>query len=267
MTRTKLGLVFCVIIMVAGWAIFAVAADPSPGVVRLEGQALEEARAAKAANRAQASAVAGGYSTLEEPIRLETTKARAAGTITYDSSSISGYGTSQFYSYGNRFDVALNTAGTAVLPVQLSGSVTGATVGLASISGAMTWGPLWVTLWDQLNTGAATANNVGSAGFNVTGGPFLGGILVGVPLGPWTYTGPTFLVGMLNYNTNPATPAAPAAIIDSSATVAGQGWHGFMMAWSTSTGTGYTALGPANVVVRPSGNVIVPVELMGFTIE
>lgn len=265
MAQAKRIFVFCVVVAAAGWGMFAMASDTTEGLVRLEGQALEDARAAKASHHG--SPGNGTFARLEQPIKLDATKTRAAGTITYDKTALTGYSTTLFNSYGNRFDSALNVAGTAVSPVMVSGSVTHATWAVMSIAGATTWGPLWVTLFDQLNTGAGTANVVSSSGFSVGGGPHSFPIIVNAPVGPWSYTGPTFLMGGLDYNTNATTPNGVAMAIDASSTLSGQGWHGYSMVWNSTTGTGYASLGPANIVMRASGNVIVPVELMNFTIE
>lgn len=265
MARMNRVVVLCAVAAVAGLAAFAMASDTTEGLVRLEGQALENARAAKATQHG--SPGDGTFARLEQPIKLDAIKARAAGTITYDSTTITGVSTSFFSSYGNRFDSALNVAGTAVSPVMLSGSVTHATWGVISSAGATTWGPMWITLYDQLNTGAGTANVVSSSGFSVGGGPYTAPLLVNAAVGPWSYTGPTFLMGGLDYNTNATTPNGVAIAIDANMTLSGQGWHGFSMVWGPGTGTGYASLGPANVIMRASGNVIVPVELMNFTIE
>ncbi|MCD4748866.1 MAG: hypothetical protein K8R59_05770 [Thermoanaerobaculales bacterium] len=258
-------LTFGVIVLVAGWAMYAVAADGTAGLVRLEGKDLEAARATKVAH--QGTPGNGTFTKLEQPVKLEGKAPRATGSIVYDTGMVVAFSAVPGRSFGNRFDFALNTAGTAVAPVQLSGSVTHVTWGVMSVIGANTWGPMWITLYDQLNTGAGTANVVSSNGYSLTGGPHTGPLLLNAPLFGWNYTGSSFLIGMLDYNNNPMTPNGVAAIMDT-ATLGGQGHHGYSMAWWTTTGTGYAALPGANVIMRPTGNIItVPVELMGFTVE
>ncbi len=250
--------------MVVGAAVWTMAADSTPGFVRLEGEALAAARAAKAAHKT--SREAGKIVTFDTPITVEASVPRAAGTIQYDNGSYVALGANSWRSFGNRFNSALNTAGTAVSPVQISGSVTKATFGALSVAGATTWGPFWITLYDQLNTGAGTAQVVGSAGFSVPGGPHTSPFLVAASVGPWSYSGSSFLLGILDYNTNATTPNGVAPLL-CNFNLSAQGYHAYSMAWSTTTGTDYQTIPSLNVIIRATGNVIVPVELMGFTVE
>jgi hypothetical protein len=49
-------------------------------------------------------------------------------------------------------------------------------------------------------------------------------------------------------------------------TVGGQGHHGMGINWAGSVGTGFAPIA-INTIMRASGNVLVPVELMQFSIE
>jgi len=252
------------VVLVGFGAMLVLAGDGTPGLHRLEGEQLAAARRAKAAHAAQPHEKKA-IKLLDHPIKLEGTRARATGTIQYDNGTVAGYGATNGNSYGNHFNVAMNTAGTATTPVQASGSLTQATYGIQSVDGATTWGTFYMTLYDQLNTAAASANFVTSGGFVWGSGPHTGPHILAVAVGPWHYSGSTFLLGMYDSNTNATTPNAVAPLI-CTGTTHSLGNHGYSMVWNNSGGTAYTAL-DANVVMRAMGNVIVPVELMDFNIE
>jgi len=259
--------VLCVLVtggIVACGAVLVMAGDGTPGLHALTGSELAAARQAKAAHAAQPHQKKAPVK-LDHPVKLKETKARATGTIQYDNGSFTSYGTTAGNSYGNHFNIAMNTAGTATTPVQASGSVTHVTFGVQGVDGATTWGPMYITLYDQLNTTAATANYVTSGGFSWGGGPHTGPAILNGAIGPWNYAGSTFLLGMYDYNTNATTPTNIAPLLGTGTTHS-LGNHGFSMAYHSSGGTAYTTL-DANAVMRATGNVIVPVELMDFNIE
>jgi len=252
------------VVLVGSGAMLVLAGDGTPGLHPLEGEQLAAARKAKAAHAAQPHE-RKALKMLDHPVKLENTRARATGTIQYDNATVSAYGATSGNSYGNHFNTAMNTAGTATTPVQASGSLTKATFGVQSVDGATTWGNFYVTLYDQLNTAAASANYVTSAGFSWGSGPHTGPAILAAPVGPWNYSGSTFLLGLYDYNTNAMTPNAVAPLI-STGTTNSLGNHGYSMVYNSSGGTNYTTL-DANAVMRATGNVIVPVELMDFNIE
>ncbi len=193
---------------------------------------------------------------------------RALGTIIYDTTGIDFLPTTAGRTFGNRFNTALTTGATPVPgPVQVSGSVTRVSFGVWDSGAGATLGPFWLTVFGPVGTGT-TAPVLSSVLLGAGGGPYTSPILMS-----WnfptavSYTGPSFLVGILNENSTTALPPNGVAPIFDSASTGGQGFHGMGISWSSTTATGFVPFTTLNAIMRPTGNVLTPVELMGFTVE
>lgn len=198
-------------------------------------------------------------------VSFGSTVPKAFGTIVYDTSTVNAVPNVQGRTFGNQFNSALNVGGTAIGPVQVSGSVTNLTWGVWGNSVATgTWGAFWLTVFGPVSGTAApvlwSANLGGVGGSNP--------VLVTWVLSPAViYSGPSFLVGMLNYNSLTAPPwNGPCPLFDAG-TVGGQGHHGMGISWAGGVGVGFSPITSLNAIMRPNGNVLTPVELMNFTIE
>ncbi len=147
---------------------------------------------------------------------------------------------------GNRFDTANG------FPMMRSGSITMATFDMISVGG----GGAFLSLFDQLNTGAGTANFVDSV---VKTGLVTGLNTVTLPGGGTinTYVGRTFLMGVWQFDTD--VPAVATG------TLFGQGYHG--MSINDILGTGYTSLGTLNAAFSIFSDVLTPVELLNFEVD
>lgn len=183
---------------------------------------------------------------LEAPIQTKAPKSRVAGIIQYDDGIMTGLPNVASESFGNQFNSALGGS------VNASGSVTQMQFYLASVAGTAAF----VSVFGPV---AGTAAPV-LASVNVTA----------VAAGTWnthafgtavSYTGASFLAGVwLN-----ALPPGADAVGLGTGTTAGQGMHGMHI--NDIVGTGFTAPGTFNALVRAGGDVLVPVELMSFSIE
>ena len=226
-------------------------------------QAYKAARAAEA-QRAGVEIPAGRQmARLETPRRVAESavqrndKAVAFGTIQYDSGMVTGTAGAASQMLGNRFDSALNTAGTACcFPVPTSGSVTMITFEMVNtfFSSAV------FSLYSNI-TGTMAAQ-VTSMGRPI--GPGLNTLSVMSPTTMNAYQNGTFLAGIWQFDL-----MSTALGVDTGSN-AGQGFHaislndgaaGSLLTTVTSAGMGL------NAVFRVSGNVVTPVELMSFTIE
>ena len=236
----------------------------------LRGMSREERRAEMRAYRAKRLAAAreagieegpSGYRPLAEPRTLADRGVRVPGTsIQYDSGAVTGFVTLADLDRValNRFDNALNANGTMISPVQASGSVTmitfhmlrtlGSSVTWSLYSGVMGTSAMQVTSRVvPAGTGLNTIN-VGDFGTSVN-----------------SYMGSSFLVGILQFQVMFTRVGAD------SNSAAGQGFHAYSInepqTVNPNTGMGLNSLGSTNFVVRASGNVASPVELMNFEIE
>ncbi|MEL7060572.1 MAG: hypothetical protein AAGN46_11145 [Acidobacteriota bacterium] len=226
----------------------------------------EAMRAYKAA-REQAALAAGleletegSFRRLDTPRRTATpTGLRAIGNITYDTGTVFGTAGLNSQMLGNRFDSALNTAGTACcFPVPTSGNITMITFDMVNtffgtaifslytnISGTMA-----NQVTSMARTGVVTGLNTLSVNSATTANAYMNG---------------TFLAGIWQFNTT------MTALGVDTGTNAGQGFHAISlndmaigsMLTDVTTGGG----GGLNAVFRVTGDVLTPVELMNFTID
>lgn len=171
------------------------------------------------------------------------------GTIQYDPGAPEDFfrtfdGTNR--SIGNRFSSANGS------PLQ-TGTVTAVSFFPQAVGGDVI-----VSFWGAPNTGAGTApfitfatvGGVVSSVFNVA--------FFNVPVGPDFMAG--LYVGTFG--------SGPDAMGMRNATYAGQGFHGMQINFIGGTfGTGFQSLASTNAMFRASGDLLVPVELMDFTIE
>ncbi len=196
---------------------------------------------------------------LETPLQVEEKGTRAPGTsIQYDTGT-AGYSIAGFNVIGNRFDSALNAAGTSVLPVESSGTLTQITFYLVNspLSPFATW-----TLFTNINTGAATANpkTFGTVSPVATG--------LNTTTVNQTYQNGAFVLGILQ------TSGISVTVGLDSGQLSAQGFHAVSIS-SLGAGLNDLTAGQAggaanqglNAIVRVSGDVAVPVELMNFTID
>lgn len=171
------------------------------------------------------------------------------GTIQYDTGTVTGTPGAGLVSLmvGNQFDTAIGG------PVMASGSVTMVSFYLNTTGGASAF----ISLYGPVN--GTTAPKLTSAlfsglvsGFNtVTFAPAI------------NYSGPSFLAGVW-------LAGATADVVGLDSNLGTQGAHGIAIddAFPSSTGTNFQTLpGSVNAIVRPTGNILVPVELMSFSIE
>ena len=190
----------------------------------------------------------------KKPATENKTVVRAPGTnITYDTGTVIGGAGIASQMLGNRFDSALNSAGTmCCFPVESSGSVTMITFNMANtfFSSAV------FSLYS--NVMGATAMQVTSMGQAVMTG--LNTLSIMSPTTNNAYMNGTFLAGIFQF-----MPASTGLGVDSG-TVGGQGFHAISINDGT-TGTALATLASLNAVFRVSGNVSTPVELINFTIE
>lgn len=179
---------------------------------------------------------------------------RTAGTnITYDTGTGIGSAGIASQMVGNRFDSALNTAGTmCCFPVETSGSITMITFDMAAtfFSSAV-----WSLYSNVMGT---TAMQVTSMGRGVMTG--LNTLPVMTPTSANAYMNGAFLAGIFQF-----MPASTALQVDSMST-GGQGFHAISLNDGT-TGTMLTSIMSRNAIFRVSGNVSTPVELINFKIE
>lgn len=196
-----------------------------------------------------------------DPSSTATTSAgqsavRVPGTnITYDDGVSTGVSVpTTSVSVGNMFNSGFD--GTAIEPVETSGSITMVTVNMLGVGG----GAAFFSVFSNIMGTAASL--VSSMTIPVTTG--LNTVTLTAAL---NYTNGPFLAGMWNFT------AASDSVAVGSGSVNGQGFHGISI--NDITGTGFnSALTSAgmgvNALVRVSGDVLqdtVPVELMDFTIE
>ena len=177
---------------------------------------------------------------------------KIAGTnITYDDgSSFPGFTAINSKTIGNRFDSALNPAGTSIEPVEASGSITMATFIMQAADGNV-----FFSVFDNIN--GTTANLVTSLVIPGTTSANTHTFASAV-----NYTGGPFIAGVWNFNTD--------NIAAGTGTLGGQGFHGVSI--NDISGTAYNATLTSggmglNALVRVSGNVATPVELLNFEIE
>ncbi|RLE23506.1 MAG: hypothetical protein DRJ65_11720 [Acidobacteria bacterium] len=182
---------------------------------------------------------------LETPVQTRAPKNRIVGMITYDDGVAMATGGVASHSFGNQFSTAAGS------PVMASGSVTQMQVYMMSVAGTAAF----VSVYGPVSGTAA---------------PFLTSVNVPMTAGAWNthtfaapvaYTGASFLAGVW---LNAATGTIDAVGLGSG-TAGGQGFHGMHI--NDIAGTGFSAPGTFNALVRAGGDVLVPVELMSFSVE
>ncbi|MDA8018656.1 MAG: hypothetical protein MPN21_14540 [Thermoanaerobaculia bacterium] len=193
----------------------------------------------------QAGAIPAPSADRVEPVRSKGGMDKVPGTmITYHSGALSPSAVSSF-SVGNHFDTALTTMG-GLGAVEMSGSITMATIDMASVSGNV-----FFSVFDQVS--GTMANVITS----VSTGPLAVGsntVTFGTPI---NYVGSSFLAGVWNFGADVVNVAT--------GTVGGQGFHG--MSINDIAGTAFATYTMTNAAVGVGGNVATPVELMSFDIE
>lgn len=182
----------------------------------------------------------------DKPVKTRSPK-RAPGTIQYDDGVASGPATAPTSEmHGNQFNSANGN------PVMSSGSVT--QVDFYMVSVAMS--NAFVTIMDQVN--GTTANLlISTQATGVNSGTF-NNFVFSTPI---NYAGNTFLAGVW---LNAAPPGADALGLGNGST-GGQGFHGVNI--NDIAATGFTTVPSVNYLIRPTGNIITPVELINFEIE
>jgi len=192
------------------------------------------------------------------PTRGETAALVGGTSIAYDTGTVSGTAGLASQMIGNRFDSALNPAGTACcFPVETTGSITMITFDMVNtfFSSAV------ISIYSNIM--GTTAAQVTSMGRGIMTG--LNTLSVNSPTTANAYMNGTFLAGVFQF-----MPASTGLGVDTG-TVGGQGFHAISINDGT-TGTMLTTVttgggGGLNAVFRVQGDVATPVELMGFTIE
>ncbi len=210
----------------------------------------EEAYREKQAIEAAGNGVSPDVVRRELPIVTEKagqTPKRPLGAITYDDGVVNVLPWVSSNCWGNRFDSALNPAATAIFPVMNSGSISMVSVYMVSVAGNV-----YLTIADQLNTGAGTAMNITSASFPMTAGWNI--VTFATPV---DYAGGNYLVGVWYFGGD--VPGLGTG------TLGGQGHHGMNINDGTTL-TGYMPSTTFNALIRPAGDMLTPVELMNFTL-
>lgn len=222
----------------------------------------EELRAYKAAVEAKARELgilsqSKGYTPLSSAKRAQQKPMpkRIPGTmIQYDSGTVTGTAGVASQMLGNRFDSALNPAGTmCCFPVENSGTITMVTFNMvATFFGSAVYSY-------YTNISGTMANQVTSMA--------LAGVMTGVntrTLGGnatlTMYENGAFLAGIWQFN------VTMTGLGVDTGTNGGQGFHGISLN-DGMVGTMLTDLMSLNAVFRVGGNVATPVELMNFEVD
>jgi len=178
-------------------------------------------------------------------------------TVGYDTGTVTGQSVSPGNRvFGNRFDTALGN------PVGPGNSVTQVTLFVAGGAGG-----IFGTAFDQLNTGAGTANSINDFNWSTTEtainvNALNTWIVANAGEGPMTFAGSSVLFGL--WNTAQATGTVEDAVgLDSSGTTMGQGIHGMQIDFG---GANYSTMQGTNAIVRITGPSL-PVELTSFQLE
>lgn len=238
-----------------------------------------------------------------ENLTSEKTALRLPGSnITYDTGASLGDdpGNPPGQFLGNRFDNALNPAGTAIFPVETTGSITMITYQLALASGFSS-----AQYEVYSNIMGTSAMRIASDSVNLAGGiqnitlmtpvTVMGSFIAGIVRNstvtsfttmstntftntftntittPTSMGGPTTITTMsttmsTTTTTTTFTSTSSTALAVDAATVGGQGFHGVRLS-PGATAMGISTIADRNAIFRVSGNVSTPVELMNFTVE
>jgi len=181
---------------------------------------------------------------LGTPVQTKAPKSRMAGLIQYDDGVVTAVPALTSFSYGNQFSTAAGS------PVNANGSVTQLQFYMAS--GAGTDG-VWFTVFGPV--AGATAPVLSSGFLSVIAGSATWSTHTFAT--PVNYSGASFLAGIWY--------VAGDSVGLGSGTSAGQGHHGMMI--NDIVGTGFSTLSGLNALVRAGGDVLVPVELMSFSVQ
>lgn len=169
-------------------------------------------------------------------------RADVFGTIIYDDGTVTAAPAVSSYAYGNQFD---SNNGN---PILTSGTV--ASVSFFILSGAGT-DNVFVTVFDQQN--GTTANVLASISVPLNNGS---GTFNTASVGGLAYANQSFLAGVWYI-------AGDTVGLGSGTN--GMGHHG--MAINDIVATDFQTLPGLNALVGASGDVLIPVELMGFDVE
>jgi len=228
----KLFVSLCVCCLVLGAVTLVSAERPKPAEkVAFEGQ-----------DNVKAQRSGPAVKNLDTPVQTKAPKNRNLGTITYDDGTLTAFPAISSYCYGNQFNTA-NGAG-----VMASGSVTAVQFFMAPGAGTdnvflSVFGPVSGTAASVLTSASvpAASNTFNMHTFatpiNYGGASFLAGV--------WYISGDTVGLG--------------------TGTAGGQGYHGMLI--NDIAGTGFQPLSTLNALVRASGDVMIPVELMTFSVQ
>ena len=187
-----------------------------------------------------------------DPIALGST------TIGYDTGTVTAQSVSPgSRAFGNVFDSHLGN------PLGMGNSVTQVTVFLAGLAG----GAVFATAFDQLNTGAGTANSINDFLWSSAETPLVVNALntwsiANAGEGPLNFVGDSVLFGLWNTAQDVGTDE-DAVGLDSSGTTMGQGFHGMQIDFG---GGAFSFMPGVNSIVRVTGPGL-PVELMSFSVD
>lgn len=189
--------------------------------------------------------------------RAEAAAKVAGSSIQYDTGTVFGSAGVASQMLGNRFDNALNTAGTAISPVEATGSITMITFEMINtFFGSVVWslysnvmGTSAMQITSMARPGIMTGLNTLSVMASSTDNAYMNG---------------TFLAGIWQFD-----PTMTALAVDTGST-GGQGFHGISLndgATGTMLNTVTAGGMGVNAIFRVQGNVATPVELLEFTID
>ncbi|MEM6456595.1 MAG: hypothetical protein AAF772_16005 [Acidobacteriota bacterium] len=225
-------------------------------------QAYKAARAEEAARAGDVIPEGRQINRLATPRQVVEPAGRAplaVGTIQYDTGTIVGTGGVASQMLGNRFDTALNTAGTACcFPVPTSGSITMITFDMVNTF----FNSAVFSIYSNISgTMAAQVTSMAFPGI-MTG---LNTLSVGGGTTANTYMNGAFLAGIWQFD------VTMTGLAYDTGSNAGQGFHAITLNDGMTNGTMLTDFAPggmgANAIFRVTGNVVTPVELLSFSID
>lgn len=174
--------------------------------------------------------------------RRVTSPKRVVGTIQYDDGTVTGQASDpSSNTHGNQFNSADGN------PVMSNGSVTQLDFYMVSVAGAAAF----VSVYGPVN--GTTAASLTSVNAPAVAGQFNNFVFAA----PVAYVGNSFLAGVWFFGTD--------VVGFGGGTNNSQGFHGMVI--NDVTGTGFATVPNVNYLVRPSGNILTPVELINFEIE
>jgi len=222
----------CVCCLVLGAVTLVSAERPKPA----------EKLAVEGPDNSRTNHVGPAIRPLDEPIQTKAPKNRIPGIIAYDDGVVTGQAGISGNSFGNQFNTAVGS------PVNAAGSVTGLRFFMApggtdnvflSVFGAVS---------------GTSASVLTSVSVPVSGSVTWTTHAFATPI---AYPGSSFLAGVWY------TPGDTIAV--GTGTTGGQGLHGMWI--NDVAGTGFNAPGTFNAMMQASGDILVPVELMSFSVQ